>query len=72
MRKSKNQAFSQAYNAQLGVDAEGSQLILGAYVSQSSADNSELGLKEARFNRARTIKKLEMRLNTWFAGKWKS
>ena len=42
MRKSKNEAFSQAYNAQLGVDAEGSQLILGAYVSQSSADNNEL------------------------------
>jgi hypothetical protein len=42
MRKSKNEAFCQAYNAQLGVDAEGSQLILGAYVSQSSADNNEL------------------------------
>jgi transposase len=42
MRKSKNEAFRQAYNAQLGVDAEGSQLILGAYVSQSSADNNEL------------------------------
>jgi transposase len=42
MRKTKNEAFSQAYNAQLAVDAEGSQLILGAYVSQSSADNNEL------------------------------
>jgi hypothetical protein len=42
MRKSKNQAFAQAYNAQLAVDADGSQLILGAYVSQSSADNNEL------------------------------
>jgi hypothetical protein len=27
MRKSKNEAFAQAYNAQLAVDAEGSQLI---------------------------------------------
>jgi transposase len=42
MRKSKNEAFCQAYNAQLAVDAEGSQLILGAYVCQSSADNNEL------------------------------
>jgi len=42
MRKSKNEAFRQAYNAQLAVDAEGSQLILGAYVCQSSADNNEL------------------------------
>jgi transposase len=42
MRKSKNQAFAQAYNAQLAVEADGTQLILGAYVSQSSADNNEL------------------------------
>jgi hypothetical protein len=42
MRKSKNEAFAQAYNAQLAVDADGSQLILGAYVSQNSADNNEL------------------------------
>jgi NADPH:quinone reductase len=28
-----------------------------------------LGLKEARFNRAWAIKKLEMRFNTWFSGK---
>lgn len=42
MRKSKNEAFVQAYNAQLAVDADGSQLVLGAYVSQSSADNNEL------------------------------
>jgi hypothetical protein len=42
MRKSKNEAFAQAYNAQLAVDADGSQLVLGAYVSQSSADNNEL------------------------------
>jgi len=42
MRKSKNEAFAQAYNAQLAVDADGSQLILGAYVIQTSADNNEL------------------------------
>ena len=42
MRKSKNEAFAQAYNAQLAVDAEGSQLILGVSVSQSWADNNEL------------------------------
>ena len=42
MRKSKNEAFAQAYNAQLAVDADGSQLILGGYVSQNSADNNEL------------------------------
>jgi hypothetical protein len=42
MRKSKNEAFAQAYNAQLAVDADGSQLILGAYVSQNPADNNEL------------------------------
>jgi transposase len=42
MRKSKNEAFAQAYNPQLAVDADGSQLVLGAYVSQISADNNEL------------------------------
>ena len=42
MRKSKNEAFAQAYNAQLAVDADGSQLVLGAYGSQSSVDNNEL------------------------------
>ena len=42
MRKSKNEAFAQAYNPQLAVDADGSQLILAAYISQSSADNNEL------------------------------
>jgi transposase len=42
IRKSKNEAFTQAYNAQLAVDADGSQLVLGAYVSQTSADNNEL------------------------------
>jgi hypothetical protein len=42
MRKSKNEAFAQAYNPQLAVDADGSQLILAASISQSSADNNEL------------------------------
>ncbi|MBV8277083.1 MAG: IS1182 family transposase [Verrucomicrobia bacterium] len=42
MRKSKNQAFAQAYNAQLAVDADGSQLVLAASICQSSADNNEL------------------------------
>ena len=30
---------------------------------------TSLDLKEARFNRAWAIKKLEMRFNTWFSGK---
>jgi len=42
MRKSKNEAFAQAYNAQLAVDADGSQLILAASISQSSADSNQL------------------------------
>jgi len=42
MRKSKNEAFAQAYNAQLAVDADGTQLILATGISQSSADNSQL------------------------------
>jgi len=42
MRKSKNEAFAQAYNAQLAVDADGSQLILATGISQSSADNNQL------------------------------
>ena len=42
LRKSKNDAFAQGYNAQLAVDADGSQLILAAYVTQNCADNNEL------------------------------
>lgn len=42
MRKSHNEAFEQSYNAQVAVCADGSQLIVGARVSQSAADNSEL------------------------------
>jgi transposase len=43
MRKSKNHEYRQAYNAQAVVDAEGSQLILGARVSQCASDRNELG-----------------------------
>jgi hypothetical protein len=42
MRRSKNEAFEQCYNAQAAVCAEGSQLIVGVQVSQHSADNHEL------------------------------
>jgi hypothetical protein len=42
MRKSKNHEYRQAYNAQAVVDAGGSQLILGARVSQCASDRNEL------------------------------
>lgn len=42
MRKSKGGAWTQAYNAQAVVDAEGSQLILATRISQSSNDGCEL------------------------------
>ena len=42
MRKSKGAAWTQSYNAQAVVDAEGSQLILAARISQSSNDGCEL------------------------------
>jgi len=42
MRKSTNEAFGQSYNAQAAVCAEGSQLIVGARVSQSASDGREL------------------------------
>ena len=42
MRKSKRSGYQQAYNAQAVVDAEGSQLILAAYVSQNPSDRNEL------------------------------
>ena len=42
MRKSKSHEYRQAYHAQAGVDAEGSQLILGARVSQCASDRGEL------------------------------
>jgi transposase len=43
MRKSKNHEYRQAYNAQAVVDAEGSQLILCARISQCASDRGELG-----------------------------
>lgn len=42
MRKNRHSSYQQAYNAQAAVDAEGSQLILGAYVSQCPSDRNEL------------------------------
>jgi len=42
MRKSKRHEFRQAYNAQAVVDAEGSQLILSARISQCASDRNEL------------------------------
>jgi len=42
MRKNKRSSFTQSYNAQAAVDADGSQLIVGAHVSQSASDGGEL------------------------------
>jgi len=42
MRKSQRSGFEQAYNGQAVVDAEGSQLILAARISQNSHDAGEL------------------------------
>lgn len=42
MRKSKSEAWQQAYNAQAVVDADGSQLILASYVADSPTDHYEL------------------------------
>ena len=42
MRKSKRHEYRQSYNAQSVVDAEGSQLVLGARVSQCASDANEL------------------------------
>ena len=42
MRKNKRAGFTQSYNAQAAVDADGSQLIVGAHVSQSPSDGGEL------------------------------
>ena len=41
MRKSKRHEFRQAYNAQAVVDAGGSQLIVGARISQCASDRNE-------------------------------
>ena len=42
MRKSKRHEYRQAYNAQAVVDADGSQLILSARISQCASDRNEL------------------------------
>jgi transposase len=42
MRKNKRSAYRQSYNAQAAVDADGSQLVLAARVSQSASDANEL------------------------------
>ena len=42
MRKNKRAGFTQSYNAQAAVDADGSQLIVGEHVSQSASDSTEL------------------------------
>ena len=42
MRKNKRSGYRQAYNAQAVVDAEGSQLVLGARVSTCASDRKEL------------------------------
>lgn len=42
MRRSRNEAYEQCYNAQAAVCAEGSQLIVGVRVSQCAADSHEL------------------------------
>lgn len=42
MRHNKHSAYEQAYNAQAVVDADGSQLVLGAHVTQCASDKNEL------------------------------
>jgi transposase len=42
MRKNKRSAYEQDYNAQAAVDADGSQLILSAHVTQCASDRNEL------------------------------
>ncbi|WP_309399568.1 transposase, partial [Cerasicoccus maritimus] len=42
MRKGNSSAVTQSYNAQASVDADGSQLVVSAHISQCSADNGEL------------------------------
>ena len=42
MRKNTREGFTQSYNAQVAVDADGSQLILSNHVSQSASDSNEL------------------------------
>jgi transposase len=42
MRHNKRSPYEQAYNAQASVDADGSQLVLSAHVSQCASDRNEL------------------------------
>ncbi len=42
MRRSKREGYEQAYNGQAVVDAEGSQLVLAARVTQCASDSNEL------------------------------
>ena len=42
MRKNKRAGFTESYNAQAAVDADGSQLIVGEHVSQSASNSTEL------------------------------
>ncbi|MDH4231149.1 MAG: IS1182 family transposase [Nitrospirota bacterium] len=42
MRKSKREGYEQAYNSQAVVDADGSQLVLAARVTQCASDSNEL------------------------------
>ena len=42
MRKNKHSEYSQSYNAQCVVDAQGSQLIVGSRVSRCASDRNEL------------------------------
>jgi transposase len=42
MRRSKREGYEQAYNGQAVVDADGSQLVLGARVTQCASDSNEL------------------------------
>jgi transposase len=44
MRKSKRSGYEQAYNAQAAVDADGSQLVLSARISQCASDRNELAV----------------------------
>ena len=42
MRKNLRSGYTQSFNAQAGVDTEGSQLIVGNRISQSAGDRAEL------------------------------
>ncbi len=42
MRKSRTSPYTQSYNAQISVDADGSQLILSNHVANTSSDRGEL------------------------------